>query len=151
MKTLKTLFSLLLCLTTAATFAQKSDQARPKLFAGFPENIQLSKTILQKTLNANEGEEVIVAFSNEFHFKGTVLSNLKKYDNLQSVMIKSPAFGNAIFQLSRIINKDKTVSYSGRIINPGIADGYEINKDKDDNYSFVKFETKNILQDCSFN
>ncbi|MEO8770766.1 MAG: hypothetical protein ABI402_11790 [Ferruginibacter sp.] len=151
MKTLKTLFSLLLCLTTAATFAQKSEQARPKVFAGFPEKIQLSKNILQSTINVNEGEEVIVAFSNDFHFKGTVISNLKKYDNLQSVMIKSPAFGNSIFQLSRITNKDNSISYSGRIINPGIADGYEIKKDKDDNYSIVKFETKNILQDCSFN
>ena len=151
MKTFKTLFSLLLCLTTAVTFAQKSDQPRPKLFVGFPEKIQLSKNILQNTLNANEGEQVIVAFSNDFHFKGTVLSNLKKYDNLQSVMIKSPAFGNAIFQLSRMTNKDNSISYSGRIINPDALDGYEIKKDKDDNYSIVKFETKNILQDCSFN
>ena len=151
MKTLKTLFSLLLCLTTAATFAQKSDPTRPKAFAGFPDKISLSKNILQNTLNASQGEEVIVAFSNDFHFKGIVLSNLKKYDNLQSVMIKSPAFGNAVFQLSKITNKDKSISYSGRIINPDIADGYELKKDKDDNYSIVKFETKNILQDCSFN
>ncbi|MEO6669620.1 MAG: hypothetical protein ABIN36_09115 [Ferruginibacter sp.] len=151
MKTLKTLFSLLLCLTTAATFAQRSDQAKPKVFAAFPEKIQLSKNILQNIINANEGEEVIVAFSNDFHFKGTVLSNLKKYDNLQSVMIRSASFGNAIFQLSAMINKDKTVSYSGRIINPAIADGYVIKKDVDDSYSIVKFETKNILQDCSFN
>ncbi|MBS1744185.1 MAG: hypothetical protein JST81_14225 [Bacteroidetes bacterium] len=150
MKTLKTLFSLLLCLTTAVAFSQKSDQGKQKFFASYPESIQLSKNILQNTMNASEGEEVIVSFTSDFRFKGTVISNLKKYDNLQSVMIKSPVFGNAIFQLSRITNPDKSFSYTGRIINPEAADGYEIKKDKYDNYSFVKFETKRILQDCSF-
>ena len=151
MKTLKGIFSLLLCLTTAAAFSQKSDQVRPKLFAAYPESIQLSKNILQNTMNSSEGEVVVVAFSDDFHFKGTVISNQKKYDNLQCVMIKSPAFGNAIFQLTRITNNDKTFSYNGRIIHSEAADGYEIKTDKDNNYYFAKFETKNILQDCSFN
>lgn len=151
MKTLKTLLSLLLCLTTAAAFSQKTDQAKPKLFAGFPETIQLSKNILQNTMKVNEGEEVIVAFTNEFHFKGTVISNLQKYDNLQSVMIKSAVFGNSIFQLSRITNKDNSISYVGRIINPDAFDGYEIKKDEADQYSFVKFETRRKLEDCSIN
>lgn len=150
MKTFKTLFSLLLCLTTATVFAQKSDKA-PKLFTKFPETIQLSKNILQNTLNVNEGEEVIVSFSNDFRFKGVVISNQKKYDNLQSVMIKSTEYGNAIFQLSKITNPDKSISYAGRIINPEAFDGYEIKKDEKNNYSFQKFETKRILQDCSFN
>ncbi|MEO7522865.1 MAG: hypothetical protein ABIT58_02160 [Ferruginibacter sp.] len=65
-------------------------------------------------------------------------------------MIKSPVFGNAVFQLSRITNNDKSFSYSGRIINSEAADGYEIKKDNNDNYRFIKFETKKILQDCSF-
>jgi hypothetical protein len=150
MKTLKTLFCLLLCLTSAAAFAQKSDQAKPTLFTAYPETIQLSKNILHNTMNSSEGEQVIVAFTNEFRFKGTVISNRKKYDNLQSVMIKSAAFGNSIFQLSRITNPDKSFSYTGRIINPDALDGYEIKKDVNNNYSFTKFETKKILQDCSF-
>lgn len=150
MKTCKAILSLLLCLTTAAAFSQKSDHARPKLFAGYPETIQLSKNILQNTLNAAEGEEVIVPFTSNFRFKGTVISNQKKYENLQAVIIKSPAFGNALFQLSRMINDDKTISYAGRIINPNAFDGYEIKKGQDGNYSFIKFETAKILQDCNY-
>ena len=150
MKTLKTVLCLLLCLTTAAAFSQKYDQARLVLFADYPETIQLSKNILQNTMNAIPGEEVIIAFTNDFHFKGTVLSNLKKYDNLQSVLIRSGKFGNAILQVSRITNGDKTLSYAGRIINPEAFDGYEIKKDVNDNYSLKKIATKKILQDCSF-
>ena len=148
MKTLKTLFVLLLCLTTAATRAQPA--SKQKLFTNYPETIQLSKNILQNALTVNEGEEVVITFSNEFSFKGTVLSNQKKYDNLQSVMIRSAVFKNAILQLSRIINADKSISYAGRIINPEAGDGYQVKKGKDNTYSLVKFETNKILQDCSY-
>ncbi len=148
MKTSKLIFCLLLCVITAAAFAQKSDQSKPKLFTNFPDEIQVSKNLLQNTMNAFEGEQVVITFNNDFHFKGIVLSNLKKYDNLQSVLIKSSSFGNAVFQVSKIINDDKSISYTGRIINPDAFDGYEIKKDVKDNYSLKKFETKKILEDC---
>ncbi|MEO7522864.1 MAG: hypothetical protein ABIT58_02155 [Ferruginibacter sp.] len=77
MKTAKLIFSMLLCLTMAASFAQKSEQAKQKFFTAYPESIQLSKNILQNTMNASEGEMVVVGFSNDFNFKGTVISNLK--------------------------------------------------------------------------
>jgi hypothetical protein len=149
MKTLKTLVLLLLCLSTVTAYSQKTS-IKPTLFSKYPESIQLSKNILQNTLNANEGEEVVISFSGDFRFKGIVLSNIKKYDNLQSVIIRSAFFGNAVLQVTRITNEDKTVSYTGRIINPNAADGYQIKKDKNDNYSFEKFETNTILQDCSY-
>ena len=150
MKTLKTTLSLLLCLTTAAAFSQKFEKVQPKLFDGYPAVMPLSTSLLQKTFNAKQGQQVTVDFSNNFHFTGTVLNNQRKYDNLQTVMIKSTSFGNSIFTLSEVINPDKTISYKGRIINPDAFDGYEIKKDAKDNYSFAKFETNKILQPCSY-
>jgi hypothetical protein len=125
MKTLKNFLSLLLCLTTAAAFSQKTGPSGAKLFASYPDQIAVSKHVLQNTLNASQGEEINISFNTTFNFKGVVISNIKKYDNLQSVMIKSAEFGNAILQVSRIINVDKSISYTGRIINPGAFDGYE--------------------------
>ena len=150
MNNLRKLFTFGLCLFSISTFAQVKPSAKQKYFTDYPQTVQLSKNILQNTLGASEGEEVIIAFSSDFRFKGVVMSNQQKYHNLQSVMIKSSVFGNSIFQLSKIINEDKSISYSGRIINPEAADGYEIKQDMNGNYSFVKFETKSILQDCSY-
>ena len=150
MKTFKLPVCLLLCLISATAFSQKINTARPVLFSSFPDEMQISKSILQNTFNVKEGQQVTVAFSDKFHFSGTVLSNQKKYDNLRAVMIKSPMYGNAIFQLSRIINEDNSVSYAGRIINPDAFDGYEIKRGMNDNYTFKKFQTKKILEDCSY-
>jgi hypothetical protein len=72
-----------------------------------------------------------------------------KYQNLQSVLIRSEQFENALLQVSKITNNDKSISYVGRIINQNALDGYEIKKDLANNYRLQKFETKSILQDCS--
>ena len=67
-----------LSLTIEGTHIAKNIQEKQKLFSAYPETIVLSKNILQNTLNATEGEEVVVAFSNDFRFKGTVISNKRK-------------------------------------------------------------------------
>jgi hypothetical protein len=146
----KLLLVLLLSLTYVASFSQKTDAQKPKLFANYPETIDLSKNTLQNTFNATQGQDITVAFSDNFHFQGTVLSNEVKYANLQCVIIQSAAFGNSIFQLSKLTNDDNTITYTGRIINPDAFDGYQVKKDNNNNYTFQKFETKNILQDCSY-
>ena len=150
MKTIKPLLSLLLCISTSLLFAQSSGKIKPKLFSAYPEIIKIDKHTLQNTINISAGKEVTLTFNNDFVFTGTVFSNLKKYDNLQSMMIRSTAYGNAIFQLSKITNEDKSISYAGRIINPEAFDGYEMKHDKNDNYTFIKFETKKILEDCGY-
>ncbi|MBU9937672.1 MAG: hypothetical protein KTQ13_13540, partial [Ferruginibacter sp.] len=74
-----------------------------------------------------------------------------KYDNLQSAVIKSAAYHNSIFSISRITNKDNTVSYVGRIVNKNYFDGYELKRDAAGNYRLVKMETDRAIPDCSPN
>jgi hypothetical protein len=143
----KILLLVMLSLTTITVSAQKT---KPRLFGQYPEVIDLSKTTLQQTFSAIPGKSINIAFNDQFHFEGIVLSNELKYSNLQSVLIRSAAFGNAIFQVSKLTNADNSISYVGRIINPDAQDGYEIKKDNKDNYRFQKFETDRILQDCSY-
>jgi hypothetical protein len=63
------------------------------------------------------------------------------------LMIRSSENSHSIFQLSKITNNDKSISYTGRIINSDAADGYVI-KNNDGIYSLQKFETDKILEPC---
>lgn len=74
-----------------------------------------------------------------------------KYANLQTAVIKSPVFGDAVFAVSKITNADKSVSYIGRIISKKYFDGYELKKDTQNNYRLIKIETDRVIQDCSHN
>lgn len=83
-------------------------------------------------------------------FEGKVVSNENKYDNLQSMIIRSNNMGNTLFQLSKIINKDKSITYVGRIMNPDALEVYEIKNDVAGNYRLQRIDLDNILQDCRY-
>ncbi len=141
---------LLLCILFSATInAQHNSSEKPALFNNFSNTINCPQAELNKAFTATANQNINFSFSDNFLFTGTVVSNVVKYANLQTVLIKSPAYGDAIFSLSKIIKKNNSVSYTGRIINPKYADGYELKKDSYNNYQLVKIEISNILKDCS--
>ena len=140
---------LLLCFTTTACFSQDQHASKPQLFSAFPNTINCSVSEFSNAFTAAEGQHIILSFSDNFKFSGTVISNIVKYSNLQSLIIRSDESGNTIFHLSRQVNADNTISFVGRILNPNASDGYEIKKDLTGNYNFEKLVTEKVLQECN--
>ena len=145
----KPMFALLLCLTTISGISQSSESIKPKIFAGFPNTINCSVSEFSNAFTATEGQHIILSFSDNFKFSGTVISNIVKYSNLQSLTIRSDQSDKTIFHLSKQINQDNSISYVGRIINPTAADGYQIKKDLSGNYKFEKTDADKVLQTCN--
>lgn len=141
---------LVLCLSLTFCFqtnAQVTNSSRPDLFNSFSANIPVSISELDKAFTNSVGSSVKLSFDNKFSFTGTVLSSVRRYRNLSSVIIKSPLLNNALFSISRITNDDNTITYVGRIINEKYADGYELVKDNSGNYFFNKIKTEDLIQD----
>ena len=146
----KTMCMLLVCLCTYATsLAQVTTAAKPKVFDTLPSSISISESLLESFFNLDKNQETTLALGDKFSFPGKVLSNEVKYSNLQTIIVKSSAFNNAIFQVSRIINEDKSISYTGRILNIKAFDGFEIKKNAAGFYELLKFETDQVTNDCS--
>lgn len=146
----KTMCMLLVCLCTYATsFAQQTPAAKPKVFETLPSSISVSESLLESFFTLNKNQETTLTLGDKFSFPGKVLSNEAKYSNLQTVIVKSSAFNNAILQVSRIINEDKSITYTGRILNTKAFDGFEIKKTATGLYEFRKFETDQVTNDCS--
>ncbi len=141
----RSMLFMLLTLSCLTGLAQKTDN-RPTLFAAYPEKLNLDGYLINTTFNYTEGATVSVPFSAEFHFNGKVLSNEQVFKNLQTVMIRSED-NNTMFQISRITNDDKSITYTGRILNVKAADGYEI-KSNNGAYFLQKFETRKIFEPC---
>jgi hypothetical protein len=139
----KTLLFVLCTILSAASFAQ----TKPTLFDAYPEKISLSKTIITDAFSYNTGSSVSINLASNFTFAGTVISNLQKYNNLQTIIIRSSENSKSVFQISKITNKDNSISYAGLIINQDAADGYVI-KNNNDMYSLQKFESGKILEPC---
>jgi hypothetical protein len=140
--------SLLLSVITITGFSQ-TNTTKPSQFNAFPAVINCSQTELGRIFNTPAGQQISVAFSDNFTFSGTLTSNIVKYANLQTVVIKSPTYSNTIFSVSKITNGDGTIGYIGRIINKNYFDGFELKQDLAGNYQLVKIETDRVIQDCS--
>jgi hypothetical protein len=140
---------LLFVIISLTGFSQNNNTAKPKQFNNFPNVINCSEATLSNIFNSAAGQHIDLSFSDNFSFSGSVTSNVVKYSNLQTAVVRSPYFNNSIFSVSRIINADRTVSYLGRIINKNYFDGYELKRNADGNYQLVKMETDRVIQDCN--
>lgn len=137
--------SLFLSLIVMTGFGQTS---KPKQFSSFPSVITCSEQELSKVFTALPGQTISLSFSNDFTFAGTVKSNLSKYANLQSAVIVSPDYSNTIFNVSKIIKADGSISYVGHIINKSFFDGFDLKKNTAGVYQLTKTESDRVIQDC---
>ena len=139
------MLAVLLSVASTASFAQITDR-RASLYSSLPQTINIDKNIFGNVLDATEGKEISLHLSDDFIFKGTVISNFTKYNNLHTVMVRSNENATSILQIT-LIQNDNNISYSGRILNNNASDGYEI-KNNNGTYFLQKFETLKILDPC---
>ncbi len=139
-----------LCIISSLnTNAQQNATTKPNLFNAFPSAINCSEQELSRAFNTTVGQNISLSFSNNFSFAGVLTTNMQQYSNLQTTLIKSPAFSNAIFCLSKRTETDNSVTYVGRIVNDNYGDGYMLTKNSDGTYTLNKFEAARKKQDCS--
>lgn len=144
----KSLGLLLLCLTTSIAFAQKASDRKEIIFSKFPAEIQINQQILAAAFQNKETEEVSISLTDQFTIKGKVISNEMKYDNLQTIIIRTDA--DVLLSLSKQWLPDNVISYSGRIMSQKASDGFVLKNEGHKKFYFEKFASETILQDCNF-
>ncbi|MEO6327765.1 MAG: hypothetical protein ABIO55_02480 [Ginsengibacter sp.] len=136
----------LLLIITYNSKAQRTD-SRPKLFNGVENKIGYPKAELEKVFTKTKGSKYQISLPGNFNFTGTVVSSVQRYDNLKSFLIKSDILNGAMFSVSRRINEDNSISYTGRIINEKYSDGYELKADANGKYFLDKIDMNELIQD----
>ena len=145
----RTMLLFVLCLTTAAVTAQSTNLPRTAAFSKQAESMLLAESTLSNAMLFTKGQQASIQLGDDFIFPGEVVSNDQVYHNLQTIILRSPAFNNALLQISKQTNEDKSVSYAAHIFGNKSTDGFELKKSADGKYVFQKFETDIILQDCN--
>lgn len=147
MKTLlKGMAMLLLMLSTNALLAQNPAMKKQPIFKSTADRLPATTAQLEQAFAAKEGSDVNFQFR-DLKFTGTIVSTIKRYENLYSVIIRSKGADNTLLSLSKRINDDKTITYVGRILNHSSSDGYELNQNADGTYTFHKIQTEELIQD----
>ena len=133
-------------LVSYSSNAQILTSNRQNYFNKYAERLPANVSELEKAFTTKEGGKVKINFGN-FSFFGIVTSSVKRYENLQSIVVKSPDLNNTLLAISRRINEDKTISYVGHIINEKYADGFELRKDSNGSYAMNKIKTDALIED----
>ena len=125
--------------------SQATASKRPQNFARYADQLPADEAALENAFSVPEGGKLIIKFG-DLSFKGIVTSSIRRYDNLQSIVVRSADLNNTLLALSRRVNDDKSVSYVGRIINQQYADGFELRKAKNA-YELNKINTDALIED----
>jgi len=145
--TITLMVALTLCAATVS--AQNTLLSKPSLFSKYPNVINCTSAQLNSFFESDQGKNVKVLINNTFTLAGSVKSKLNKYNNLQTVVIKLPAFNNILLTLSKRTDKHEIITYVGHLFDNAYADGYELKKINNDNYQFIKISMEKILPDCN--
>ena len=150
MKSLTTIMCMvLLSLSAVTSYSQTNRSGKAALFTSFPTSINCSESQLSSMFAASKGQSINLSLGNNLSLSGAVTSKLTKYSNLQTIVVKLPAFKDALFSLSKQIDQNNNIHYVGRIMNPKYADGFELKRTADGNYQLIKIDLEKILVDCS--
>lgn len=139
------LFTLLISFNSLT--AQIVTERRPQLFAAFAKSIHFPKLELEKIFTTSEGSIIKLSLGENVGLTGVITSSVQRYHNLQSVIVKLNNLDNTVLGISKITNDDKTISYTGRIINTKYADAFELKSDANGNYLLNKKNTADLIED----
>ncbi|MGN6249990.1 MAG: hypothetical protein ACTHNG_16675 [Ginsengibacter sp.] len=136
----------LIMMFTFKSQAQILTSNRQNYFDKYSAKLSTPESELSKAFTVPQGGKIKLDFGN-FTFNGIVTSSIKRYNNLYTVIIKSPAMNNTLLAISKRINDDKTITYVGRIINDKYADGYELKRENNGSYAMQKIKTDALVED----
>jgi hypothetical protein len=138
-----------LMLFTANSIAQKSSSNKPFLFTDYPAVIDCTEAQLNSLFIASNDMNVSLSLPGNLTLQGEVTNRATKYNSLQTVSIKLPAFRNILFSVTKRDDEGKKPVFTAYLLNTDYADGYQLKRNAGNTYQFIKIETAKLLPTCN--
>jgi hypothetical protein len=149
-KSLAISYALLFCIISVTSYAQDNPHAKNKFFGTMPANIQCINGELNRIFAIAKAQQKIQSnISDQLNTSGTVMNATNKCNKLSSLTIMLSEYDDAIFSLSKRIDENNEPVFTGHIFHKDSADGYELKKNEDGSYEFVKINMDDILPTCT--
>jgi hypothetical protein len=141
------LVSLFMILSSNTGVYAQATATKPSLFDNQPNEVEVSAATLANIINAAEGTPVTVSLTNTFFLNGLVVSNVQKYSNLKTVIVKLLNYPDVTLSISKMSDIHTPEKYVGRIIGLKFSDSYELHLNNNI-YTLKKQKTDNLVQPC---
>lgn len=159
MKNLRTV-AVWLCLVLggSSVSAQHSDHAplnqpdlnKPRLFSNLPDRIPVSTEYINSLFDAPTGKSVTLQSAVDptgARFEGIVVSTASKYnETLKSVVVRATNFNGANLTVSKFLDENGAINYSGRIVSRQHGDAFVL-KTEDGQLFLVKKDYYSLINE----
>ncbi|MEO6612322.1 MAG: hypothetical protein ABIT05_06275 [Chitinophagaceae bacterium] len=105
------------------------DYNRPELFSSLPAKVIIPAGEINSLFTAERGNKVSLGLTTDTRnrLEGEIISITSKYgDSIRSISIVASNFKGARLTISRLITREGTITYMGRMISFAHADVYEM-------------------------
>jgi hypothetical protein len=147
MKKIYTLLSLVIISCNTVLLAQykvpinEPDRNRPELFGSLPGKILIPTGEINSLFLAPRGDKIKLSLTAnpQDNLEGEIISIDSKYgDSIRSVSVIASNFKGARLTISRLLGRDGTTTYMGRMISFKNADVYELDYNSGQRFLFIK-------------
>jgi hypothetical protein len=120
---------------------------KPLLFQSAPEKVNCTFSVLTNLLTATEGMTVSLNIAGNFRFDGVVTYTGVQYGKLKTVLVKSTNFPGALLTFNQLNEGNNGMRYHAIIHSMQHGDMYEMTKEKDNSYVFIKKKTNQVVME----
>lgn len=110
---------------------------KPSLFSQLPDKLTCTETVLQNVFKSLSGNQLSFQLNDQLSVTGIVLEKVAVTKQQLSINIRCTNYQDALLNISRIIQPDGTVRFTGRLVHPAYGDLLLLTEEKGQ-YYFVK-------------
>jgi len=138
-----------LMLFSVNSIAQKTSSGKPFLFTNYPAVIDCTEDQLNSLFTGGNDLNVNLSLPGNLTLQGEITNRAIKYNCLQTVSVKLPAFSNILFSVTKRDDAGKNPVYTAYLLNNDYADGYQLKRNRGNTYQLIKIETAKLLPTCN--
>jgi hypothetical protein len=113
---------------------------KPFLFTSLPNKFECNLEELEKLFSVSPSQKCKMKLNAKFQIEGIMQGKFQRSDRLTSINIRLDKYENAVFNLSRIVEKN-TITFTGRIVSINHGDLLLL-KQENGKYFFIRQELK---------
>ncbi len=95
---------------------------KPQLFQQLPERFECNAAVVQRLLQAETGQPIVLNFSDRFSFEGTVGEMVQRSASIKSINLRSTNLPGLLFNVTISTNASNEIIVSGRMVHPQKGD-----------------------------
>lgn len=117
---------------------------KSSLFTNLPDKFTIKNSLIEDLFSGPDSGSVKILLSVNNFFEGTITERIQRNENVVTLNIKSSNYDGALLTISKVLNSNKELTYTGRIVSMQYGDVLILKKESD-RFFFTKAKQSLVI------